>query len=109
MQTVVETPTFIAAAKKAGMTDDERSAAVDYIASNPMAGDIIEGGGGVRKVRVPIEGKGKSGGYRVITYYMTEDEPVFLVTVISKSKQANLTDEQKKKAKAVAKTIKSGE
>jgi len=108
MQTVVETPTYIKAADKAGMTDDERTAIVDFISADPTAGDIIEGGGGVRKVRVPREGKGKSGGYRVITYYLNADEPVFLITVLSKSKQANLTNEQKKRAKAAAKDIKKG-
>lgn len=109
MQTVVETPTYISAAKAAGITDDERTAIVDHIAANPTIGDIIEGGGGVRKVRVPREGKGKSGGYRVITYYQNADEPVFLITVLSKSKQDNVTDDQKKKARAAAKEIKKGE
>jgi putative transcriptional regulator len=38
---------------------------------------------------VPGRGKGKSGGYRVLTYYMTEDEPVYLISVINKDKVAN--------------------
>lgn len=94
MQTVVETPEYLAAAKRAGMTDEERDAVVSFIAANPRAGDIMPGTGGCRKVRVAKEGKGKSGGYRVITYYATRNEPVYLVTVISKGKQANLTDKQ---------------
>lgn len=109
MHSVVETPTFIAAARKAGLSEAEREAIVDHIAADPMAGDMIEGGGGVRKVRVPREGKGKSGGYRVITYYMVQDQPVFLLSLLSKSRQANLTDLQKKAVKAAAKGIKSGE
>jgi hypothetical protein len=95
MQTVVETPEYLSAAKKAGMSDAERLATVDYIAANPMAGDVIEGSGGARKVRIAREGKGKSGGYRVITYYTSPNAPVFLLTVISKGKQANLTANQK--------------
>jgi hypothetical protein len=109
MQTVVETPTYIAEADKAGVTDDERAAIIDYIAANPQAGEVISGGGGVRKVRIAREGKGKSGGYRIITYYMDENTPVFLVTMLSKSKQENLTDAQKKAAKSAAKSIKKGE
>lgn len=109
MQTVVETPTYLAAAKKAGVSDDERETIVNYIAADPEAGDIIEGGGGVRKVRVPRQGKGKSGGYRIVTYFLDGNHPVFLVTMLSKSKQANLTDEQKKSAKSAAKKIKKGE
>lgn len=95
MQTVVETPEYLSAAKKAGMTDSEREGAVTYLAFNPEAGDVMPGTGGCRKVRIAKEGKGKSGGYRVITYYSTPEHPVFLLTVISKGKQANLTEAQK--------------
>lgn len=95
MQTVVEIPEYLAAAKRAGMTDDEREAVVSYIAANPQAGDIMPDTGGCRKVRIAKGGKGKSGGYRVVTYYANEDEPVYLMTVISKGKQANLTQKQK--------------
>lgn len=95
MHTVVETPEYLIAAKKAGMTEGERQAAVDFLALNPEAGDIIPGTGGCRKVRIAKQGGGKSGGYRVITYYADADRPVFLMTIISKGKQANLTDRQK--------------
>lgn len=95
MQTVVETPEYLAAAKRAGMTDTERDSAINLIAAHPDAGEIIPGTGGCRKVRIARDGKGKSGGYRVITYYSTKDDPVFLLTVISKGKQANLTEAQK--------------
>ena len=107
MHTVVETPTFLAAAAKAGMSEADRQRAVDIIAANPQAGDVISGGGGVRKVRVPREGTGKSGGYRVLTYYMTDDEPVFLISVLNKTKQANLSASQKDGVKAVAKEIRN--
>lgn len=105
MHSVVETPTFLAAAAKAGMTEEERANAVTIVARNPEAGDMIAGGGGVRKIRVPKQGKGKSGGYRVLTYYMTENEPVFLISVLNKSKQANLSAAQKGEVKAAAKEL----
>ena len=95
MHTVVETPEFLSAARNAGMTDTERQSAVDLIAANPDAGQIIPGTGGCRKVRVARDGGGKSGGYRVVTYYTRTDLPVFLLTVISKGQQANLTERQK--------------
>jgi hypothetical protein len=94
MQTIVETPEFLAAAKRAGMSEDERGAAVDFIAANPTDGDIMPGTGGCRKIRIARQGEGKRGGYRVITYFTSDDEPVFLLTVISKGKQANLTGKQ---------------
>lgn len=105
MHTVVETPTFLAAARKARMSDDERAEALTIVANNPEAGDVVSGAGGVCKIRVPGRGKGKSGGYRVLTYFMTEDEPVFLISVLNKSKQANLSDAQKGKIRSVAKEI----
>lgn len=94
MHTVVETPEFLTAAKQARMTDEERQAAVDLVAANPEAGEIMPGTGGCRKVRVAKQGGGKRGGYRVISYYTTTEQPVFLLTVISKGKQANLTKAQ---------------
>lgn len=99
MQTVVETPEYLIAAKKAGMTDAEREAAVIYLAENPEAGDIMPGTGGCRKIRIAKDGKGKSGGYRVITYFIDQNRPVYLMTVISKGRQANLTDRQKAELK----------
>jgi hypothetical protein len=99
MHTVVETPEFLRAAKKAGMTAAEREAAVLLLAEHPEAGEMIEGSGGARKVRIAREGKGKSGGYRVVTYYQDAATPVFLLTVISKGQRSDLTAAQKKQVK----------
>ncbi len=76
------------------MTEEERRAAVDFIAANPSGGTIMPGTGGCRKVRIAREGAGKSGGYRVVTYYTTSHAPVLLLTVISKGRRANLTKVQ---------------
>lgn len=91
MHTVIETNAYIAAAKDAGMNADEMTAVVDLIAANPEAGEIMPGCGGARKLRVAKPGKGKSGGYRVITYFGGADVPVFLLTVFGKNEKANLT------------------
>jgi len=91
MHTVIETAAYLSAASDAGMTDDERNAVVDVLAANPTAGDVMPGCGGARKLRVARPGKGKSGGYRVITYFGGDDVPVFLLTVFGKNERANLT------------------
>ena len=91
MHTVVETPNFISTAKSAGMSDALRTEVVQSIAENPELGDLIEGTGGFRKFRVARPGQGKSGGYRVVSYYYSEGLPVFLITVFAKNQQANLT------------------
>lgn len=69
MQSVIETEAYLRAAKDAGMADEERTAAVDLVAANPEAGDLLQGTGGVRKARLAGRGKGKSGGYRIVWYY----------------------------------------
>lgn len=90
MRTVIETPTF---QKQAGKlwSDDERAAFIDWIAVNPLAGDVIPGADGARKVRWSRTGTGKSGGARVIYFNLTEDEVVLLVTVYAKAERANIS------------------
>lgn len=101
MHTVVETAAYLADAKAAGMTEHERNAVVEMIASHPEAGDEIGGTGGARKVRVAGRGKGKSGGYRVITFYSGEDLPVFLLAVYSKGEKANLSKAERNELKSI--------
>ena len=105
MHTVVETPGFLATARKAGMSDAERGAAVLLVSTNPEAGDFVVGGGGLRKIRVPRHGQGKSGGYRVLTYFMLHESPVYLVAALSKSKQSNFKPEQIKQLAEMVKLI----
>ena len=91
MHTVIETNAYLKAADDAGMDEEERSAVVDLIAADPEAGAIMPGCGGARKLRVKKPGSGKSGGYRVITYYAGTDVPVFLLSVFGKNEKASLS------------------
>lgn len=86
--TVVELPMFLAKAKKL-MSDRECEDLVDFVAANYERGIVMSGG--IRKIRVPRPGGGKSGGYRVVYYYATESVPVFLLTIYAKSEKDNLT------------------
>lgn len=95
MHTVCETQAFRRAAKDAGMSEEEIADLVTYLANNPTAGDEMAGTGGCRKVRVAGRGKGKSGGYRSITFYTGTDLPVFLLTVFSKGEKANLSQKER--------------
>jgi hypothetical protein len=91
MQSVVETPDYLRDAKAAGLRNDEKQTIVDYIAANPKAGDLIVGSGGARKIRFAAPGRGKSGGYRVVTYFGGHDLPVFLLNVFKKGDRVNLS------------------
>ncbi|MBV8840625.1 MAG: type II toxin-antitoxin system RelE/ParE family toxin [Alphaproteobacteria bacterium] len=91
MHTVIETSTFLNDAASAGMSDEERAGIVLAVSENPLLGVLMPGTGGARKIRVAGRGKGKSGGYRVVTYYAAPDVPVFLLAVINKGERANLS------------------
>jgi hypothetical protein len=105
MHTVIETPAYIDAADDAGMTRDERDLAVTTLANDPQAGAMMKGTGGCRKVRIAGKGKGKSGGYRVITFFAHKGAPVFLLTTFSKGEKANLTKKECAELAKLSKTL----
>jgi hypothetical protein len=105
LQTVVETAEFLARSSKL-MTDEQRSEIVEMLARDPECGEIMQGTGGVRKVRVPLAGRGKSGGARVIYYFHSDRLPVFVLTVFAKNEMANLTPAQRNATAAVVRAIK---
>lgn len=102
MHAVCETHAFRRAAAQSGMTEDEVSALVEYLAANPTAGDVIQGTGGCRKLRWAGRGKGKSGGYRTVTFYTGTLSPVYLLTVFGKGEKANLSRAECRALKTVA-------
>jgi hypothetical protein len=105
MHTVLETYAYLCAAKDVGMDEAERDAVVDLLAADPEAGEIMPGCGGARKLRVAKPGKGKSGGYRVITYFGGLDAPVFLLTVFGKNEKSNLTKGERNALAGLTKTL----
>ena len=104
MHVVVETPTYLKAAaalfSKAEMAD-----IVTMIASHPDCGDVMQGTGGFRKVRVGRDGMGKRGGARVIYILRNELFPVFLITAYPKNAKDNLSKAERNALKARADEI----
>jgi hypothetical protein len=96
VRTVIETLTFQRQAEKL-WTQEERLAFIDWIAVNALAGDVIAGADGARKVRWSRAGTGKSGGARVIYFNLTEREVVLLVTVYAKAERASMQPNEIKK------------
>lgn len=84
LHTVAYTAGFLAQAKADGMTEAEMEAMERMLAANPEAGEMIVGSGGCRKVRIAGRGRGKSGGYRVVTFFAHGGLPVYLVAMLSK-------------------------
>ncbi|TNJ35895.1 type II toxin-antitoxin system RelE/ParE family toxin [Prosthecochloris vibrioformis] len=101
MQVVIETPDYLSDAKAAGLSEEERKAIVDFIAANPDAGVAMKGAGGARKIRFAGRGKGKSGGYRVITFFAGTDIPVFLLAIFSKGEKANLSQSERNELRGI--------
>ena len=106
MQTVIETESYLRAAKDAKLSEDEMKSAVDLVATDPEAGDLMQGTGGVRKARLAGRGKGKSGGYRIVWYFGGGDIPVFLLTVFGKGEKANLTQGERNALRQMTKLLK---
>jgi len=90
MQTIVELPEFRKKSDKL-LTDSERESVINYLAAHPASGDIIQGTGGIRKLRWSARGKGKSGGVRIIYYFHNEFIPLFLLSLFGKDEKSNLT------------------
>ena len=99
VQTVIETEEYLIDAKRAGLLEQERMTIVECIANHPEAGDEIKGTGGARKVRFAGKGKGKRGGYRVITFFSGTDIPVFLLNVFAKNERVDLTQAERNEFK----------
>jgi len=90
VHTIVELPGFLKKSDKL-VSDSERNSIINYLAAHPAAGDIMQGTGGIRKLRWSAQGRGKSGGVRVIYYYHNESIPLFLLSIFGKGEKANLT------------------
>jgi hypothetical protein len=64
------------------------------LAEDPERGDLMKGGGGIRKLRHAMQGRGKSGGVRVIYYWLKEDHQIYMLVVYPEAKKDDLTDKE---------------
>lgn len=89
--TVVEHPNYIKRAERL-LSDDQMDEIANLLAISPDAGELIRGTGGFRKLRYAgIKGKGKSGGMRIIHYFVANHGEVHLVDIYAKGEQENLS------------------
>lgn len=105
-QTVAETQAFLKFAK-ANLSHVDHVRLKRELALDPTKGQIIQGAGGVRKYRFAASGRGKSGGFRIITYYYNESLPVYLLTGYAKSERISLSDDDKKLLRRATSKIKA--
>ena len=80
-----------------------------FIAADPERHPVIPGTGGVRKARWGREGRGKSGGVRVIYYFAPAPDAVYFLAIYAKNEQENLSDADKKVIRKIVEAIKAKE
>ena len=102
--TVVETAAYLSIASKI-MSLGEMESVVTVISNDPASGDVIPGARGLRKLRVPLQGRGKRGGGRVIYWYHNEGYPAVLLWAFAKNAASDLTVSQRKTLMGLAETF----
>jgi hypothetical protein len=108
-KTFIEVPLFTRRWSEIGLTDDDLIQLQIMLLKDPESGPVIEGTGGIRKVRFPLENRGKSGSVRVCYTDFAEYEVTYLITAFSKKEQENLTDNEKTVLKKLVKSLRDAE
>ena len=102
--TIVELPSFIRDAE-GELSDEKLNELKTYLATNPEAGVVLKGTGGVRKLRWAASGRGRRGGGRVIYYFHDINMPLYLFNFFVKSSKTDLTGEEKKTLSGIVEAI----
>lgn len=105
MQEFIETREFQKRWKELGLTQEDLHKLQLYLLSESTTAPIMQGTGGVRKIRWS-RNKGKSGGVRVLYIEFLTNEQIYLITVFGKNEKVNLSDAEKHAIKVFVKIIK---
>ncbi|NWA27704.1 type II toxin-antitoxin system RelE/ParE family toxin [Pseudomonas gingeri] len=96
----IETPVFTRRVREL-LDDDTYASFQKSLVLAPSSGDVIEGTGGIRKIRVAAKGHGKRGGARVIYYHFVSVSQIALLMIYPKNEQQELAADQRKALKAI--------
>ncbi len=108
-RTFIEVPLFTKRWLEIGLADDDLIQLQIMLLKDPESGPVIEGTGGIRKVRFPLENRGKSGSVRVCYTDFADYEVTYLITAFTKKEQENLTDDEKKVLRKLVKSLRDAE
>lgn len=106
-RTFIEVPLFTKRWKEIGLDDNDLHSLQIMLLKDPESGPVMEGTGGIRKVRFPLENKGKSGSVRVCYTDFAEYEMLYLITAFEKKEQENLSTEEKNVLRKLVKSLKN--
>ena len=101
----VEVPSFRNAWKSLGLTDRDLRRLQEELLANPQLGNVIQGTGGVRKMRFALENRGKSGSVRVIYVDFVIQEKLYLLTAYPKSEKDNLAKAERNELKKLVEIL----
>lgn len=101
-----ETPSFTRKWNELGLGDDDLFALQVRLLEDAKLGDPIPGLGGLRKVRIPIENRGKRGGGRVIYLDIEVKERIYLLDVYAKNRREDMSQEEKKALRKLVNILK---
>lgn len=102
--TIVELPEYIKRADKI-LSKGEKEELLFYLSAHPKAGTLVQGTGGVRKLRWASKGKGKSGGSRIIYFFYNETIPLFLLTIFGKDEKINISQSERNELSKLVKIL----
>ncbi len=91
------------------LSREDRVDLITALASDFLAGDLMQGLGGVRKLRFAPKGRGKRGAFRVIYYVGAEDLPILALLLYAKNEQPDLSSEQRRAVMALVAQLKRRE
>ena len=100
----IETPVFTKLVLDL-LDDEEYRELQNVLLLDPAHGDLIRGGGGIRKMRFAIEGRGKSGGVRTIYYWAKPWDQIYMLLIYPKSKKDTLSDKETEILRAYVKEL----
>jgi len=106
MREFVATQVFDKHWGKLNMDDNALRQLQTHLLVFPQSGDVMPGTGGARKIRHTSFETGKSGGVRIIYYDSPRTQKIYLLLCYPKSKQDDLTPEQKKALKKLVEALK---
>ena len=106
IRTFIEVPLFSKRWKEIGLGEEELRALRIMLLKDPESGPVMEGTGGIRKVRFPLKNRGKSGSIRVCYTDFAEYEVTYLITAFEKKDQENLSDNEKIVLRKLVKALK---
>lgn len=105
-RTFKEVPSFTQKWHSLGLTDDDLRTLQTILLKDPKTGDVIQGTGGLRKIRIPMEDTGKRSGGRVIYVDIEIKEVIYLLNVYAKNEKTDLSEKERQLLKKLVERLK---